>query len=200
MSTKQEAIAVVLTRRTLKIARACIADTYRIEADDETEPNGATAAWRELRNALAAPQVQDGEVEAGEWTVSKLCREGDHGWCANRNYEECHCECSCHAAPPSQVGLSERLSVDDQEELREIIHAVESGAPVSAKLDDRRKAAALLRKLAASPPGLLEKLEAEVERSCEFALDWRKDSQARNEHTGFVNRLEALIDSEKSGS
>lgn len=41
---------------------------------------------------------------------------------------------------------------------------------------------------------LLAGLKEELERSQEFALDWRKDSQARNEHTGFVRRLEHLIE------
>jgi hypothetical protein len=30
-------------------------------------------------------------------TLSGFCRTGMHNWCANRNYEETHCGCPCHA-------------------------------------------------------------------------------------------------------
>lgn len=42
--------------------------------------------------------------------VSKFCNEGDHGWCANRNYEECHCECSCHSQSVPTGGTDARVT------------------------------------------------------------------------------------------
>lgn len=28
--------------------------------------------------------------------ISNWCRTDAHGWCANRSFEECHCQCECH--------------------------------------------------------------------------------------------------------
>jgi hypothetical protein len=47
----------LLTPREARVARDCVADVYRVQTDDDPEPNEATVTWRKLR-ALA---VDDNE-------------------------------------------------------------------------------------------------------------------------------------------
>ncbi len=66
---------------------------------------------RKIDAALRA--VRDGRREEPEvWGLSKWCSTGEHGWCANRSPEECHCTCECHPRKQREHDLKElaRLS------------------------------------------------------------------------------------------
>lgn len=46
----------------------------------------------------------------GDVVISSWCNDDDHGNCANRTYDECHCQCECHG--PTSV-VSKYLSFED---------------------------------------------------------------------------------------
>lgn len=38
---------------------------------------------------------------------SNFCQGDENGWCFNRNYEESHCKCPCHAENQKKRDLAE---------------------------------------------------------------------------------------------
>lgn len=57
----------------------------------EQEANGL----RNDRQRRAAYAKKDREWKANG-KVSAFCVKGEHGWCANRDWTESHCQCACH--------------------------------------------------------------------------------------------------------
>ncbi len=122
-----------------------------------------------------------------KWGPSKFCKEGQHGWCANRSPEECHCGCDCHK-PQATTPEADRLS-----QIRETLGTHFQGCNCDG-CTDRRYLLSLVEQLQQERDGRMAEVEHWVTRYNELDA-WRVEvAKQRNEAEATSARLRTALE------